>query len=307
MKLQIAKIVQLTEGIKSFELCDPDGRNLPAFEPGAHIRLQLIPGLSRRYSLTSDPVDLSHYTIAVLHHPDGAGSSHLHRDVSEGDFVDGEEPINGFPLIEGRHNILIAGGIGVTPIVSHARELARRSASFELHYAVRKQSRMVFREELTDLAGSRLFFYVNEEGQRLDVAKLLAESCQDVHIYVCGPETLLEAVLETGQNQGWRREQIHFETFGAAWQPTDETVHLALSLSGLQIDAPVGRTLLEAMESAGVWVPSDCRRGECHMCMTRVVEGEPIHRDRCLSPDERKTSMTPCVSWARGGRLVLEI
>jgi ferredoxin-NADP reductase len=307
MKLRVEKIIELGEGIKAFEFRRSDRQDLPAFESGAHIRLQLTPEWSRRYSLTSDSHDLTHYTIAVLHHPEGVGSSYLHLHVREGDVIEAEGPFCAFPLIEGRHHILIAGGIGITPILSHVRELARRGASFELHYAVRSRQRMVFPEELSDLAGSLLSVYASTEGQRLDISRLLATYREDVQIYACGPDVLLRDVLVTGSSRGWRREQIHIEAFGPEWQPTDEGVRLELSLSGLTIDVPVGHTLLEAMESAGVWVPSDCRRGECHMCMTRVVEGDPIHRDHCLSSEERETSLTPCVSWGRGGRLVLEI
>jgi ferredoxin-NADP reductase len=251
VKLQVEKITELGEGIKSFEFRDPSGGNLPAFESGAHICLQMAPELSRHYSLMSDPHDLLHYQIAVLHHPEGAGSSRLHLQVREGDVIEADEPVSGFPLTGDGDHILIAGGIGITPILSHARELARRGASFELHYAVRKQSRIVFREELTRLAAPRLFLYVSEYGQRLDVSKLLAGPRSGVHIYACGPAALIEAVLETGTNQGWPREQIHVEAFGPEWRPTDEPVHLGLSLSGLQIDVPVGQTLLEAMELLG--------------------------------------------------------
>lgn len=307
MRLQLTRVTPIAEGVKEFEFRDPDGNLLPSFEPGAHLSLRMGPSLSRCYSLTSDPADRTSYRIAVLHHEGGQGSTFLHEHLKPGHGIETEEPINGFPLADADHFILIAGAIGITPILSHARQLARNSASFELHYAARTAARLAFESDLRELCAEHCHFYLSEAGQRLDLRALLAKTRSDTRVYICGPSGLLEAVRTIAAEQGWPREQIHFESFGAVWTSLDEPVHLELTLSGLSLDVPVGQTLLEAMEEAGVWVPFDCRRGECHMCMTQVVEGEPLHRDHCLTPEERNSSMTPCVSWARGGRLVLEI
>jgi ferredoxin-NADP reductase len=188
----------------------------------------------------------------------------------------------------------------VTPILSHARELARRGKSFEVHYAAHSRERMAFRDAVEGYSRSRAFYYISSEGRRMDVAAILQSSPTESHIYVCGPPGLVDSVRETAAGLGLMPDQLHFESFGALWRATDESVHLELTLSGLTLDVPVGQTLLEAIETAGVWVPYDCRRGECQMCMTQVVEGQPVHRDHCLSQAERETSMTPCVSWARG-------
>lgn len=306
MKLTISCIDQIAGDIRALELRDPAGAALPAFDSGAHIELHLSAGLTRRYSLTSDPADLSHYAIAVLHHPGGRGSSLLHERFKAGDTIEAEAPRTEFALAGARHSVLIAGGIGVTPILSHARELARRGASFEVHYAAHSRERMVFRDAVDGYSGGRAFYYISSEGGRMDVAATLKSSPTESHIYVCGPPGLVESVRETAAGLGMKPDQIHFESFGALWTAADESVHLELTLSGLFLDVPAGQTLLEAMEEAGVWVPYDCRRGECHMCMTQVVEGQPVHRDHCLSQAERETSMTPCVSWARGS-LILEL
>ncbi len=306
MKLTVTRIEQIAQGIKAFELRDIAGGTLPAFDSGAHIELHLSPGLVRRYSLTSDPGDLSHYTIAVLHHPDGRGSSLLHERFKAGDTIEAEAPRAGFALADAPHSVLIAGGIGVTPILSHARELARRGESFEVHYAAHGRERMAFRDAVEGYSRGRAFYYISSESRRMDVAAILKSSPTESHIYVCGPAGLVDSVRETAAGLGLMPDQIHFESFGALWSATDESVHLELTLSGLTLDVPVGQTLLEAIEAAGVWVPYDCRRGECHMCMTQVVAGQPVHRDHCLSQEERETSMTPCVSWARG-LLVLEL
>lgn len=300
MKLVITRIDSIAEGVKAFDLRDPAGAALPAFTPGAHIELQVAAGLNRRYSLTSDPADLSHYTIAVLHHRGGRGSSLLHDTFKAGDMLEAEAPRTEFPLAEAPHSVLIAGGIGVTPILSHTRELARRGASFEVHYTAHSRQRMALRKELEDLCAGRAACYISSEGGRMNVAAILRASPPGSHIYVCGPQGLVESVRNLAPAFGRTPDQIHFENFGASWTVGDEPVRLELTLSGLNLEVPVGQTLLEAMEAAGVWVPYDCRRGECHMCMTQVAAGQPIHRDHCLSPAERETSMTPCVSWARG-------
>lgn len=303
MRLQVTRIEIIAEEIKAFELRYPASRPLPTFEPGAHIRLHVARGLSRRYSLISDPADSSHYLIAVLHRPGGQVSSYLHHQVTPGDMVDVDEPNNGFPLAEASHSILIAGGIGITPILSHVRALAARGSSFELHYAARSRSRLPFKDALEE----RARFYISGEGQKMNIGEIFSAAPPGSHVYVCGPKGLLDAVRETATAQGWSADRVHFESFGAEWKITDEPLTLELSLSGLTLDVPVGKTLLEAIEEAGVWVPSDCRRGECHMCMTQIVAGEPIHRDHCLTPAERATAMTPCISWAGGRRLVLEL
>lgn len=217
-----------------------------------------------------------------------------------------EAPRTGFALADARHSILIAGGIGVTPILSHARALARRGASFEVHYAAHTRERMAFRDAVVGYSCGRAFCYISSENRRMDIASILKSSPTESHIYVCGPPGLVDSVRETAAGLGLKPDQIHVERFGASWIATDESVHLELTLSGLTLDVPVGQTLLEAMEAAGVWVPYDCRRGECHICMTQVVDGQPVHRDHCLSQAERETTMTPCVSWARGS-LVLEL
>lgn len=306
MKLTISRIEQVAQDVKAFELRDTAGGALPAFESGAHIELHLSPGLIRRYSLTSDPSDLSHYTIAVLHHPGGRGSSLLHERFKGGDTIETEAPRAGFGLVDAPHSILIAGGIGITPILSHTRELARRGASFDVHYAAHSREQMAFRDAVEEYAGRRAFLYISSESRRMDVATILKSSPADSHVYVCGPARLVDSVRTTAGVLGLRGDQIHFESFGPLWIATDQSVHLELALSGLTLDVPVGQTLLEAIEAAGIWVPYDCRRGECHMCMTQVVNGQPVHRDHCLSQEERESSMTPCVSWARGS-LSLEL
>jgi vanillate O-demethylase ferredoxin subunit len=311
MRLQVTKIKQESLGVKSIELQAPDGVLLPDFEPGAHVRVT-IPGLqsanpTRAYSLVSDPTDLTSYTIAVLLVRQGNGGSEaLHKRLSVGDFLEVSPPKNDFQLAaSASHAILIAGGIGVTPILSLARELGRRRASFEVHYVGRGPDRMPLLGQLTELAPDRVKLYHSREEFNLD--RILHGSTPNTHVYVCGPHSLIEAVRTTAQAAGVSPRHVHFESFGYRRMPSDRPVELELRNSGITILAEPGRPILEAIETAGIWAPAECRRGECATCVTTIVEGRGDHRDHCLTIDQRSTSICTCVSWATGGRLVLDI
>ena len=311
MQLQVTTIEQRSIGVKSFELRAPDGRALPRFEPGAYIRIT-IPGLekadpTRAYSLVSDPADLTRYEIAVLHVEAGnGGSAILNQKVQPGDVLEVSAPRNEFQIDESaEHSILIAGGIGITPILSLTRELVRRGASFEVHYVGRGTDRMAYREVVTEIAQDRASIYVSRA--EFDVARILKPSKPETHVYVCGPHSLIEAVRQTALGAGILSQRIHFESFGYRRMPTDRPVKLELRNSGITILADPGRPLLAAIEEAGIWAPADCRRGECATCVTTIVEGEGDHRDHCLTPAQRSNSICTCVSWAAGGRLVLDM
>ncbi len=303
MKIQVTKIEQIAQDVKSFEFRGTAGEELAPFEAGGHLELTLEPGLKRPYSLVSDPSDLSHYSIAVLLHPGGRGSTLLHERLQLGEWIEADAPKNSFGLQPATHTILIAGGIGVTPIRSHSRELQRNGASYEIHYTGRGRERMA----MLDALGGRVTVYDSKAGEKLNVEALLATPQPGTRVYVCGPGRLIDAVRSIAAAQGWAPEQIHFESFGATTEAGDQPVELELRRSKIKVTVPVGKSLLEAIEEAGGWVPWDCKQGECRTCVSTVLEGEPVHRDLCLSEKDHKTLITPCVSWAKGGRLVLDI
>lgn len=311
MQLQVTAIERRSLGVKSFELQAVDCSALPAFEPGAHIRVS-VPGLkqgdpTRAYSLVSDPADRSRYMIGVLHVESGnGGSAALHQQVGVGDLLEVSAPKNEFRLApSASHSILIAGGIGITPILSLTRELARRGDSFEVHYAARSEDRMAFREEMAIIAGDRARFYFPPD--QMSVPSILKNPSQGTHVYVCGPHLLIEAVREAVPMAGLPPRHVHFESFGYRRVPTDRTVEVELCNSGITILVEPGRPLLEAIEAAGIWAPSECRRGECATCVTTILEGEVSHRDHCLTAEQRSSSICTCVSWATGDRLALDI
>jgi ferredoxin-NADP reductase len=311
MQLQVTAIEQRSVGVKSFELRSPDSRPLTRFAPGAHIRVT-IPGLShtdatRAYSVVSDPADLMRYEIAVLHVEGGnGGSAILHQQVQLGDLLEVSSPRNEFQIdSSAQHSILIAGGIGITPILSLARELARGGDSFEVHYVGRSADRMPYREVLTEIAQKRATIYLSRVD--FDLAGILKRGEPGTHVYVCGPHSLIEAVRETALGAGIPAMSIHFESFGYRRMPTDRQIALELRNSGITILVDPGRSLLEAIEAVSIWAPAECRRGECATCVTTIVEGQGDHRDHCLTPEQRSNSICTCVSWAAGDRLVLDI
>lgn len=315
LKLRVSRIRQMTGQVKSFQLRSADGSGLPSFAAGAHLPVRIrLPGgetLQRHYSILSSPDDLTHYEIAVLLEADGRGGSrYLHEHIQAGQLIEMDMPQNNFSLVsDAAHSILIAGGIGITPILSMAHTLAARGASFEVHYAARSAADLAYHAEIGELSDGRAHFYSSESAptERLDINALLSSPRPGTHVYVCGPVRMIEAVRALSGTQGWDSRQIHFESFGACPTASDREITVQLARSGLTVTVSRSRTLLEALLDAGISIPSDCKRGECGMCRTDVLDGQPDHRDVCLTPDERERSMCVCVSRARGGQLVLDL
>lgn len=315
MRVEVTRIQDEAEDVRSFELRAVDGGELPTAEAGSHIRVEITLDGSvteRHYSIVSGEGDRSRYEIAVLREDVGrGGSAFLHEKVKEGDILEISPPRNDFPLGEGDgHNILIAGGIGITAILAMLRQLETVAASFEVHYAAKSRARMAYADEVKRLAGDRGFLYASDDGptgSRMDLEGLLSTPLEDAHVYVCGPQRLIEAVKRRAGEAGWSSEQIHFEAFGAYRRPADRDLEVELAYTGSTLVVRSNQTILDVLLNAGVWAPFECRRGECGMCVTQVLGGEPDHRDVCLSEGEREQSMCTCVSRAKGSKLVLAL
>ena len=316
MELQVIGIRNETPSIKAFELAAPDGSELPAFTAGAHIDVEVdLPDGShdkRSYSLASNSADRSRYEIAVLHLPDGnGGSAYMHSQVNEGQLLACSQPVNEFTLSdEADEHILIAGGVGITPILAMSHALQSTGADFKLHYAARSEEQMAYQDLSRQLAGDGFHAYFSQSANPnpMDLTALLGEYRPGRHVYVCGPGRLMQAVIETAQQLGWSDDRVHRESFGARPEISDKAIEVELALSGMTLRVEPGTTILDALIDAGAFVAYECKRGECGTCQTRVIEGEPIHRDVSLSEKQRSDDqlMCTCVSWASTERLVLE-
>ncbi|MBF6989183.1 PDR/VanB family oxidoreductase [Cupriavidus sp. IK-TO18] len=312
--VRVAEIEPVTPLIKRFTLQHADGGALPRFSGGSHIvvEMQGHDRLHRNpYSLMSSPWDGDHYQIGVRRVDEGRGGSrHMHERVTVGSVLRVSAPVNLFPLLKTRRkHILIAGGIGITPFFSHLAELERLDAAYELHYAVRSQEHAGFAVELQRIAGSKLHLYVEEGGNQLDFATVLAGQPLGTDVYVCGPAGMIDAVRQAARAAGWSDGHVHWEQFLAP-QP-GVPFEAVLARSGITVQVGSEVSLLEAIEAAGVRAPYLCRGGACGQCELEVLEtdGELLHRDHYLSAEERAggRKLMPCVSRARCQRVVLAI
>jgi len=316
-KLQAVRVTEIeavTPRIKQFTLECASGGRLPAWSAGSHISLVLTDGersWRNSYSLTGTPGETEWYQIAVRKESlkSKGGSVYLHEQVQVGGTLEIGTPRNFFgPARHARKHVLIAGGIGITPFLSHLAQLKLSRAAFELHYAFRERMEGAFWEHLCENYGPHVRFYVSAEGTRLSPSAILARQPLGTHVYVCGPHSLIAAVNSAASEGGWPPSHVHFEEF--APPPIWEAAPFLVSLPALSLDISVGpqETVLEALERAGVSLVSSCRVGQCGTCELRVLAGDPDHRDRCLSEEERADGkIIACVSRCRGERLTLAL
>jgi vanillate O-demethylase ferredoxin subunit len=304
------------EDICTFELSSTDGTPLPSFSAGSHIDVQVPGGLTRQYSLCNDPAESHRYLIGVLR--DAAsrgGSATMHAQVHEGTLLQISPPKNHFALAhQAPRHLLLAGGIGVTPILCMAERLAATGADFDMHYATRSRARTAFFERIGRAPfGDRVRFHFDDGApeQKLDIAALLAAQPADTHLYVCGPQGLMNAVLGAARAGGWHEQRLHYEFFAADVTPRagDGAFEVQLASSRRVIRVAAEQSVLAALAEAGVIVPSSCEQGVCGTCLTRVIDGVPEHRDQYLLPEEQAANdqVLPCCSRAKSARLVLDL
>lgn len=314
LDMRLARIIELAPGIREFWLCREDGGELPVYSGGSHIVVSLpLPGGIQRnpYSLVGDPSDTSKWRIAVRRQEQSrGGSAWLHESAREGQAIKVSMPANLFPMARlGRHHILIAGGIGVTPILSLSRELARLGESFEVHYAHRAPEFAVLAGELRTLAGPDLHCYVESRGESIDFRKLLAGRPLGTHAYLCGPQGMVEAYHRTAREMGWPDTHVHSERFLAP--PPGEAFKVRLAKSGRDVEVRSEQSMLEAIEASGVQPPFLCRGGACGQCETEVLacDSSLLHNDLFLSQAERESGrkIMPCVSRVAGGCITVNL
>jgi vanillate O-demethylase ferredoxin subunit len=302
--------------ICSVELAAADGGPLPAFSAGAHVDVLLPGGLTRQYSLCNDPAETHRYQLGVLRDAASRGGSRaMHDAVNVGDRLQISAPKNHFPLAHGAtRSLLLAGGIGITPILCMAERLANTGAAFELHHCTRSRERTPFAERIrcSSFAG-QAHWHVDDgdAAQKLDLSALLGTPRLGEHVYVCGPKGFMDAVLGTARASGWPEAQLHFEFFGAApvGAGGDQAFEVQLASSGRVVVVPAGQSVVQALAAAGIEVLTSCEQGVCGTCLTRVLDGQPEHRDQYLTPEEQAAcdQFLPCCSRARSPRLVLDL
>ena len=301
--------------ICSFELADPQGSALPAFAAGSHIDVHLPGGLVRQYSLANDPRDTHRYLIAVLRDTNSRGGSVGMHALEPGTLVSISDPKNHFSLAhDSRHSVLVAGGIGITPILCMAERLAQVGASFQLHYCTRSVERTAFVDRIRgSVFADRVQFHHDDgpAGHKLDAAAAIGAPRDGVHLYVCGPTGFMDWVLTSARERGWPEDRLHREYFAAA--PIDNShdgsFEVQIASTGALIRIAPDQSVVAALAATGIEVPTSCEQGVCGTCLTRVLEGTPEHRDMYLTPDEQAKGdqFTPCCSRARTPRLVLDL
>ena len=315
LALTITAVEQLTPRIRSYTLKHPAGDKLPPVEAGSSLQVpvQLESGeqVIRHYSICSDPNQQDYYRIAVLHEPEGrGGSAAVHNSYQLGMRLNCSEPSNNFKLhTDNPSALLIAGGIGITPIKSMAYSLIVGQVPIHLHYAGRSVQQMAFVDQLSAQLGDSLTLYRADQKERMNIESVLKSTSPDTHIYVCGPERLIDAVHKAAEQLGWPEEQVHSERFSVGPEANDKAIQLTLARTGKTIEVAPNQTVLEAVLDAGVELPNSCHAGQCRSCVVKVLEGTPDHRDSALSVEERNQQqlMTPCVSRALSEELVIEL
>ena len=308
--LQVARAEPLARGIHLFELRDPAGAPLAAFTAGAHVAVTAPNGSLRKYSLCNDPRESDRYVIAVKRDPEGHGGSlSLVDDTRVGDLLQVSAPHNTFELSErAAHYTLIAGGIGITPIMAMARRLAALGKRFRVVYLTRSPEETAFSREL-ESEPFREHVTLHHDGgdpaRAFDLWPLLEKP--NGHVYCCGPRGLLEAVRDmTGH---WSRLAVHFESFvdaAAGARREDRPFTVMLTRSGDRIEVPVGVSILEALRAHGHEAPSSCESGTCGTCRTRLVAGVADHRDLVLTEEERAANVMICVSRAATPEIAID-
>ncbi|GAA5038710.1 ferredoxin-NADP reductase [Thermocatellispora tengchongensis] len=307
LDLRVRSKTRVADGVVALTLEHPSGGRLPDWTPGAHIDLILPNGLTRQYSLCGDRWDPHAYRIGVLREPDGrGGSAYVHDVLAEGGTVAIGGPRNNFPLAPSERYLFIAGGIGITPLLPMIHQAELLGADWRLLYGGRTRASMAFTGELARY-GEKVTFVPQDEVGLLDLPE---QPPPDAKVYCCGPAGLLEAMERRAA--GWPAGTLRTERFAAKDTGTparDEPFVVELRRSGLSVTVAPGRSVLDAINDAGIGVLSSCRQGLCGTCETGVLEGEPDHRDALLDDAERAAGdcMFVCVSRSRSGRLVLDL
>jgi ferredoxin-NADP reductase len=316
LKLRVSSVAAETDDIKRYELVPATTKSLPPFSAGAHIDIITSNQMRRSYSLANSPSERHRYVIAVLREATGrGGSAWIHDNVKEGDELTVIEPLNNFELVEdASEHVLIAGGIGVTPILAMGHRLREIGAKARLHYCTRAAEKTAFRDEVAKVFGADVFMYHDggDPSKGVRLADIVKSQPAGAHLYVCGPTGLMEAAKKAAAH--WTEGTVHFEHF----KPTeklapaagDQPFEIVLSRSKLRLIVPADKTILEVVRAAGINADSSCEAGICSTCETRLIAGRADHRDEILTAADKAANQKVmiCVSRAQPGEtLVIDL
>jgi vanillate O-demethylase ferredoxin subunit len=311
LDLRIASITRLTDRIAEFDLTGADDVRLPEWQPGAHIRVALPDGGDRAYSLIRFPGEAQvGYRIAVQREDDGKGGSKFMHGLAVGDMLSVTPPKCDFPLANAPA-LLLAGGIGITPMISMALALQEAGTPFDLHYCGRSRGVMAYVDALQNTLGGALHIHCDDDPATApDLTALVGGLSPDRHLYICGPRGMIDAARAQAEAAGIAPDRVHVELFDNASAGGDDSAfEVELSSTGQVFTIPPDRTIIEVLEEAGFDLVYDCQRGDCGICQTDVISGTPDHRDVVLTEAERAGGnvMQICVSRAKSPRLVLDL
>ncbi len=302
------------DGIISLELRDAGGGPLPAFTAGSHIDVMVTADLTRQYSLMNDPAETDRYVIGVLREPNSrGGSAAVHDHFLVGRHATISTPRNHFPLTEGAgRTILLAGGIGVTPMLAMAHRLTALGAEFALHYCARTKTRAAFLDliDASAFAARAHIHFDDGAPEQYFSAERDLSPIDDAHLYVCGPGGFMDFVIGGAKALGWPHDNIHLEYFSnTIVEDGNRAFTVRLARSGRELTIPADKSIANVLKENGVAVPVACEEGICGACLTGVISGLPHHRDVFMTDEEHEANkeMTLCCSRAKGDLLVLDI
>jgi vanillate O-demethylase ferredoxin subunit len=316
LELRVRSITNEAAGINTYELVDPAGGDLPPFTAGCHIDVHIPGGFVRQYSLCNDPAERRRYLIGVQNVSDGrGGSAALHGSVRAGDLLKVSAPRNNFSLAPGaKKHLLIAGGIGITPMMAMLEQLQSTGEHFLLHYCTRSPERTAFRERLAPLvqAGHAVHHYDHgDPANGLAIAELLRTREEGTHLYYCGPQGMMAAVEKAAAH--WPAGTVHCEYFAAPpLAPSDQAqaageFRIRLASTGQTLAVAADKSILETLREAGIPCESSCEAGVCGTCRTRYLEGSPEHCDFVLDESEKEEYLLICCSRSNSELLVLDL
>lgn len=321
LELKVTEICDLIPEIKSFEFVSADGKDLPAFTAGSHIDVHTGNDLWRSYSLANNPTERHQYVTGILYEPQGGGGSKwMHDELSVGDIIKARGPLNKFPLDESaKSHLLIAGGIGITPLMAMGYRLRDSSAEFHLHYCTKSPEQTAFIDEVKKVFGDKLSFHHDggDPSKGIKLTEVLQKQPDGGHVYICGPGGLLNAARNAASH--WSSGTVHFEVFSSTKsgdkKPIDdeqvnEEFEVEISSSGQVLTIPSDKSILEVLLDNDLECIYVCEEGWCGTCEVGLISGKADHRDEVLSDDEKEanTKIQVCISRAiPGERLVLDL